>query len=60
MSDADVDYPCVGVCMIDLDSGYCLGCGRPPLPLALINPEPVAAEGHEEQPLQSARIIRAS
>lgn len=25
-------YPCVGVCMADPDSGYCLGCGRPPLP----------------------------
>ena len=24
-------YPCVGVCMADPDSGYCLGCGRPPL-----------------------------
>ena len=23
-------YPCVGVCMSDPDSGYCLGCGRPP------------------------------
>lgn len=25
-------YLCVGVCMADPDSGYCLGCGRPPLP----------------------------
>jgi len=24
------DYPCVGVCMADPDSGFCLGCGRPP------------------------------
>ncbi len=24
-------YQCVGVCMADPDSGYCLGCGRPPL-----------------------------
>lgn len=23
-------YPCVGICMSDPDSGYCLGCGRPP------------------------------
>lgn len=23
-------YPCVGVCMVDPDTGYCLGCGRPP------------------------------
>ena len=31
-------YPCVGVCMADPDSGYCLGCGRPPL----ASPEVVA------------------
>jgi hypothetical protein len=24
-------YICVGVCMLDPDSGYCQGCGRPPL-----------------------------
>jgi hypothetical protein len=24
-------YICVGVCMVDPDSGYCVGCGRPPL-----------------------------
>lgn len=24
-------YLCVGVCMADPDSGYCLGCGRPPI-----------------------------
>ena len=24
-------YICVGICMADPDSGYCLGCGRPPL-----------------------------
>jgi predicted Fe-S protein YdhL (DUF1289 family) len=24
-------YLCVGVCILDADSGYCLGCGRPPL-----------------------------
>lgn len=24
-------YPCVGICELDPDSGYCLGCGRPPL-----------------------------
>ncbi len=24
-------YLCVGICMLDPDSGYCLGCGRPQL-----------------------------
>ncbi|MCL2344866.1 MAG: DUF1289 domain-containing protein [Desulfobulbus sp.] len=29
---ADEDFLlCVGACMTDPDSGYCLGCGRPPL-----------------------------
>lgn len=32
MSDTSEDlYQCVGICMADPDSGYCLGCGRPPL-----------------------------
>lgn len=26
MSEGDI--PCVGVCMLDLSSGACLGCGR--------------------------------
>jgi len=30
----DDPYLCVGVCMADPDSGYCLGCGRPPLPVS--------------------------
>ena len=30
MSDEEL-YQCVGICMADPDSGYCLGCGRPPL-----------------------------
>lgn len=32
MTEAQEDlYQCVGVCMLDPDSGYCLGCGRPPM-----------------------------
>jgi hypothetical protein len=31
---AEDDYLCVGICMPDPDSGYCLGCGRPPLPVS--------------------------
>jgi len=30
MSISQDDYLCVGMCMADPDSGYCLGCGRPP------------------------------
>jgi hypothetical protein len=36
------DYLCVGVCMDDPDSGYCLGCGRPPLPTSTQNREALA------------------
>jgi hypothetical protein len=31
MENQEEQYLCVGVCMADPDSGYCLGCGRPPL-----------------------------
>ncbi len=34
MSTVDDEYLCVGVCMADPDSGYCLGCGRPPEPVS--------------------------
>lgn len=50
MSETDADYPCVGVCMVDPDSGYCLGCGRPPPPLSFLSPEPVEEKVHEERP----------
>jgi hypothetical protein len=30
MNDDDA-YLCIGICMADPDSGYCLGCGRPPI-----------------------------
>ncbi|NJD26603.1 MAG: DUF1289 domain-containing protein [Betaproteobacteria bacterium] len=35
-------YPCVGICTPDPDSGYCLGCGRPPLASPEVVAEPVA------------------
>jgi hypothetical protein len=31
MDETEELYPCVGICSPDPDSGYCLGCGRPPL-----------------------------
>ncbi|MCP5248841.1 MAG: DUF1289 domain-containing protein [Candidatus Accumulibacter sp.] len=34
MSNGEDDFLCVGVCMFDPDSGYCLGCGRPPEPVS--------------------------
>ena len=35
MSAPEDDYLCVGVCLYDPDSGYCLGCGRPPLDVSI-------------------------
>lgn len=44
MSDTQEDlYQCVGVCMADPDSGYCLGCGRPPMDSPVIVAEVVVA-----------------
>ncbi len=38
------EYLCVGICMPDPDSGYCLGCGRPPLPVSMLSQGIVAEE----------------
>ena len=53
-------YICVGVCMADPDSGYCLGCGRPPLgspsivaeqaPATLTEPLPAAGDPESPAP----------
>jgi hypothetical protein len=46
MSDEE-QYLCVGICMADPDSGYCLGCGRPPLAspeIVVETPQPVAGQ----------------
>lgn len=42
-------YLCVGICMADPDSGYCLGCGRPPLPAPA---DAVVAEAVPQQPVE--------
>ncbi|MQM32176.1 MAG: DUF1289 domain-containing protein [Candidatus Accumulibacter phosphatis] len=44
MSATEDDYLCVGVCMFDPDSGYCLGCGRPPEPVSEASQGIVAEE----------------
>ena len=41
-------YPCVGLCTPDPDSGYCLGCGRPPM----ASPESVAEAAPANPPGQ--------
>lgn len=58
METTDEDlYPCVGICMADPDSGYCLGCGRPPLgdpgivaEVVATSPSPVTGSGDPDSP----------
>lgn len=42
------DPLCVGVCMIDWDSGVCLGCGRTPEEIEGV---PVAPVAHATKPV---------
>lgn len=49
----DDRYICVGICMSDPDSGYCLGCGRPPLATPEVVAEVVAPTVPAEQPSAS-------
>ena len=46
--DNEDQYICVGVCMADPDSGYCLGCGRPPLEAPDIVAEAVSRYPNEK------------
>lgn len=32
MTDEEPQYICLNYCMVDQETGYCLTCGRPPLP----------------------------
>ena len=34
MNDEEPQYICLNYCMVDQKTGYCLTCGRPPLPAA--------------------------
>lgn len=50
-------YLCVGICMVDPDSGYCQGCGRPPFEspkivaeLAPSSPQPANINQQQEKP----------
>lgn len=43
-------YLCVGICMADPDSGYCLGCGRPPLPLPA---DAIVVEAQPARPIEA-------
>ena len=53
MSDSEEEYLCVGICMPDPDSGYCLGCGRPPLPVSSIT-QGIVVEELRREPLYDA------
>lgn len=34
-------YICIGICETDPETGYCIGCGRPPLPIPPADPPPL-------------------
>jgi predicted Fe-S protein YdhL (DUF1289 family) len=52
MENQDEDqYICVGICMADPDSGYCLGCGRPPLGAPEIVAKQSSAQANQPIPV---------
>ena len=53
MNESEEEYFCVGICMPDPDSGYCLGCGRPPLPVSLIT-QGIVIEELRREPIYDA------
>ena len=38
MSDTPEQIVCLNYCMQDQQTGYCLTCGRPPLPVSTVAP----------------------
>jgi uncharacterized protein len=46
MADEE-QYICVGVCMADPDTGYCLGCGRPPFDSPVVAETVMVSAVHE-------------
>lgn len=42
-------YPCAGICRVDPESGYCIGCGRPVFLPPPSDPGPVAEKSPEQQ-----------
>ena len=46
MNWPEEEYPCLGICEMDPETGYCLGCGRPP---DYVRPEETDATGSVEQ-----------
>ena len=56
MAEDEELYPCVGICTPDPDSGYCLGCGRPPLAspkiVAIEIPRSTAQTGQKSDPAE--------
>ena len=39
MSEEENEIICLNYCTQDPESGYCLTCGRPPIPVAAFNPK---------------------
>ncbi len=45
MSDEEPQIICLNYCLQDLETGYCLTCGRPPIPVTGIDLNPKTFAG---------------
>lgn len=45
MSEEEHQIICLNYCMQDLETGYCLTCGRPPIPVTSIDLNPKTFAG---------------
>lgn len=56
------DSQCLGICLIDPDSGACLGCGRLPEEISGVPVRPAAAVGNSCKtcPTLPANVIAAA
>lgn len=57
MNETAEAYPCVGVCLFDPDNGYCLGCGRPPLPVSIVGQGTVSDGVNEKAPFSHSTFV---
>ena len=45
MTEEEPQYICLNYCMVDQETGYCLTCGRPPIPVSGLDLNPPTFAG---------------
>ena len=65
MSEEEPQIICLNYCMQDLETGYCLTCGRPPIPVNSIDLNPktfagISLKGMSIAPLRNKTPDEAS